>query len=327
MIHTIEKAIKKIALGEADVSQQCTVGMPDPQQEIRVRLEGMGDALDVTNNHVVACASPLTVGIGLSLERYGQASPTSPSLKFRECNGEQRLLAELRLQPSETISAAGQRLSLFQTRDCRNYCLPCHRLWAHDLYQVLVRRRTDKNPEIPMSIRGARSMNVLFICPRPVVLVSVLLGDSGNIFPMNLFGSIGNGHFAFALNSLRKAAPLVESAGRVALSNIPFEHSGLARQLAKNHRLESVKWDELPFRTGRSPALGLPIPEFALRVREVEIEAIRKLGSHTLFFARLIRDERLRNSSQFCMIHGLYQAWRLKNVSGTIQPFINCAEV
>src|SRR5690349_19331553 len=184
MIRTIGKAIKKIALGEADVSQQCTVGMPDPQLEIRVWLEGLGDPLDVTNNHVVACASPLTVGIGVNPERYEQASRTSLWLKFREHSGERRVLAQLGLDASETVSAAGQKLSLFQIRSCRNYCLAWPRLWAHDLYQFFVRQRSDKNPEIPMSIRGARSMNVLFICPRPVVLVSVMHEGSGNIFPM-----------------------------------------------------------------------------------------------------------------------------------------------
>lgn len=311
MIRTIGKVIKKLALGEADVPQQCTVGMPDPQREIRIWLEGLGDPLDVTHNHVVGCASPLTVGIGLNPEQYSQSQQSRLSLKFREHDGEQRLLAQLELRPSGTISAPGRELPLFQIRSCGNYCLARHRIWAHDLYQFFVRWRAEKNPEIPMSIRGARSMNVLFICPRPVVLVSAMHGDSGNIFPMNLFGAIGDGHFAFALNSLRKAAPLVEGAGRVALSSIPVDREGVARQLGKNHRLEFANWDALPFGTMRSPALGLPVPQFALRVREMEIEAVRKLGSHTLFFARLIRDERLGNDLQFCMVHGIYQAWRL----------------
>lgn len=308
MIRTIGKAIKKIALGEADVPQQCTVGMLDPQTEVRVWLEGFGDHLDVTNNHVVACASPLTVGIGLNSERVR----TRPRLEFRERNGGQRLLASLSLQQTGSVFGTSQELSLFQVRRCANYCLARHRLWAHDLYQYFVRWRGDKNLEIPMSIRGARSMNVFFICPRPVVLVSAMTSSSGNIFPMNLFGAIGGGHFAFALNSTRKAAPLVERAGRVTLSNIPFEHAGLARQLGKNHRLESANWNELPFKTKRSTALDLPIPEFALRVREVEIEAVRKLGSHTLFFSRILRDERLRDGLQFYMIHGIYQARRLR---------------
>lgn len=327
MIRMIGKAAKRIVLGRADVPQECTVGMPDPQQEIRIWLEGQGDPLDVTFNHVIACALPFTVGIGLDLKRYKQTRPTGLLLKFRERGGEQRLLGMVALRPSETVSAPGQELSLFQIRRCSNCCLPRRQVWAHDLHQAFARRRSDKNPEIPMSVRAARSMNVFFICPRPVVLVSVMHGNAGNIFPMNLFGRIGDSHFAFALNSGRKAAPLVERAGRVALSSIPFEHAGLARQLGKNHRLEFVNWSELPFRTMLSAALGLPVPQFALRVREMEIEAVRRLGSHTLFFARLVHDERLSNGAQFCMIHGIYQAWRLRMSQEQSQPFLNRAEV
>jgi flavin reductase (DIM6/NTAB) family NADH-FMN oxidoreductase RutF len=127
---------------------------------------------------------------------------------------------------------------------------------------------------------------------------------------MNLMGHIGNGYFAFALNSRRRAAPLVERAGRAALSSIPFGQASVARQLGKNHFRESANWSEIPFQTLRSTALGIPVPAFASRVREMEIEAIRKLGSHTLFVARIIRDERWSDSPQFFMIHGLYQAWR-----------------
>ena len=59
-------------------------------------------------------------------------------------------------------------------------------------------------------------MIVFFICPRPVVIVSVVHGDEGNVFPMNLMGPIGNGRFAFSLNSTRHAAPITGRAGKLA---------------------------------------------------------------------------------------------------------------
>ncbi|HTB15647.1 MAG TPA: flavin reductase [Bryobacteraceae bacterium] len=161
-----------------------------------------------------------------------------------------------------------------------------------------------------MTARAADAMTVFFICPRPVVLVSLTVGDSGNIFPMNLMGSFGNGYFGFGLNSRRLASSVVERAGRLALSGIPFEEAPVARELGKNHRREAVDWNQLPFRVTPSAALGIPVPSFASRVREMEIEAVRQLGSHTLFVARIIRDERRSDSPQFFMIHGLYQAWR-----------------
>lgn len=311
MIRPAIKAIKQLALGDADLPQQCTIGMPDPQAEVGIWLEQSGHEVDVTNNHVVACAFPFTVGIELN----GEGSTRAPGihfLKIRERHGDRNLLAHVQLRKSGAVTANGRELSLFHVQSCNHYCLPRPRLWAYELYQSFIRRRSDKNPEIPMSMRAARAMNVFFICPRPVVLVSVEHGENGNIFPMNLFGAIGDGYFAFALNSARRAAPLVERAGRVALSSIPIGQAELARQLGKNHRRDSVDWNQLPFVTTASTELELPIPQFALRVREMEIEAVRKLGSHTLFFARVIRDERRGEGMQFCMIHGLYQAWRLR---------------
>jgi len=319
MIHVIKKAAKHIALGGANLSQQCTIGLPDPQTEVSVWLHGLGDPLDVTNNHVVACAAPFTVGIGLDGRLDRGKSPLSLSLKFCERNGERRLLADVGLRNFGSVKSARQPLSLFHIRSCRNCCLSRTRLWAYDLYQF-IRRREDKNPEIYLSALASRAMAAFFICPRPVVLVSVMHEDRGNMFPINLFGSIGDGYFAFALNSLRKAAPLVERAGRVALSTIPFSCAELARQLGKNHLKESVNCDDLPFETTPSAALGFPIPRFALRVREMEIEAVRKLGSHTLFFSRLLVDERRSEDLLFCIIHGIYGARRRSTHIPQLQP-------
>ncbi len=44
----------------------------------------------------------------------------------------------------------------------------------------------------------------------------------------------------------------------------------------------------------------------------MEIEAVRKLGSHIFFVARIVRDERFADSAGLCIVHGFYQAWRLK---------------
>jgi hypothetical protein len=44
----------------------------------------------------------------------------------------------------------------------------------------------------------------------------------------------------------------------------------------------------------------------------MEIEAVRRLGSHTVFVARVVHEERCSDGLQFFMIHGIYQAWRLR---------------
>jgi flavin reductase (DIM6/NTAB) family NADH-FMN oxidoreductase RutF len=171
-----------------------------------------------------------------------------------------------------------------------------------------------------ISARAAHAMIVSFICPRPVVLVSAVAGNRSNMFPMNLLGSMNDGYFGFALDSTRLAAPLVADARTVALSSIPLEQSEVARQLGNNHKKDSVAWNQLPFPTRPSTILNIPVPCFASRVIEMQIEATRNLGSHTFFVARVIRDERRSEVQQFCMIHGIYQCWRLMHRHDHCRP-------
>jgi flavin reductase (DIM6/NTAB) family NADH-FMN oxidoreductase RutF len=158
-------------------------------------------------------------------------------------------------------------------------------------------------------------MVVFFICPRPVVLVSVQHKDEGNVFPMNLMGPIGEGKFAFALNSTRHAAPIVVNARRAAISNVPLAEAVLAKGLGRNHLKTSIDLSKLPFESRPSHTFGFPVPDFAVRVRELEIESSQRLGSHTFFIARLVHDERFTAAQEFFYVHGIYQSWRVRNLS------------
>jgi flavin reductase (DIM6/NTAB) family NADH-FMN oxidoreductase RutF len=306
--HNVGLALKRTFLGKTNQPQQCTVGIHDPQTEVGVWLHGIGAPRDVTFEHSIACASPFTICIGGTDWQLGDAGK-GPTLKFRERDGEGRVLAELDLRHTATILTNGPPFRLFQVDRCRNYCLPASRLWAHYLHHAYLRQKSTSH--IRLSNRAAQAMAAAFICPRRVVLVSAVWGDRSNMFPMNLLGSLGDDYFAFSLDSTRLAAPLVAGAGQVALSGIPVRRAEIAQQLGRNHKKESVAWSQLPFATTPSTALGIPVPSFASRVTELEVETIRNLGSHTLFVSRVVRDERRAAGEQYFMVHGIYQSWRL----------------
>jgi len=137
---------------------------------------------------------------------------------------------------------------------------------------------------------------------------------------MNLMGTVGRNYFAFALNSKKQAAHLVAQLGQLTVSNIPFDRSAVARSLGKNHYQQSIDWEKLPFRTQRSRILQIPVPEFALRVRELKVESALPLGSHTFFVARILGEEVLCHSPEFCMIHGLYEARRRSIRLSAVSP-------
>ena len=96
------------------------------------------------------------------------------------------------------------------------------------------------------------------------------------------------------------------------VSSVPIAQGPVAFQLAANHKRDSVDWEQLPFEKTRSTKFGIPVPVFALRVREMEIETIQRIGSHTLFIARVVRDEERAPGEELCVIHGFYQHWRLR---------------
>jgi flavin reductase (DIM6/NTAB) family NADH-FMN oxidoreductase RutF len=315
MMRHCQRAIQRIVFGDTFVPQAFTVGMADPQTEITVWLHGMGAPLDVTSRHSMACADPFTVCIAFD-EGLGprEKEHRRLTLKFRERGGQKRVLGEigLNLKSAAGIPARGTELILFEARSARNHCLPKAHILAHYArHRYLLWRRLDI-AGIVMSFLERRAVMVMFIRPHPVVLLSLCDEAGGNIFPMNIMGDLGNGYFAFALKDSKVAAHLVERARRVALSSIPLSQTSLAYQLGANHRKQSIEWNELPFATRKSAKLHIPVPTFAQRVREMEVETVRKIGSHIFFVARIVSDEHLATGAGLCIVHGFYQAWRLK---------------
>jgi len=96
----------------------------------------------------------------------------------------------------------------------------------------------------------------------------------------------------------------------------PLSEGAVAYQLAHNHSKPSFDWAKLPFPIRTSAVFGIPVPALALRVKEVEIEAVRVFGSHSFFAGRIVHEEKLSGGLAFGSIHGFYQSWRLKQCSG-----------
>jgi flavin reductase (DIM6/NTAB) family NADH-FMN oxidoreductase RutF len=306
----LREALKRVIFGPQNFAQQCPLGMRDPQSEIIVRLWGLGGALDVTHRHMMACGFPFTIGIALDEELAAKSHESkSLSLSFHERDGHRRLLGKIALRAAAQFPAGNEKLCLFQPRSYSNYCLPKPWLWSRYLYYARS-RSSPQTAEMALTLREVHSMSVFYICPRPVVLATVAERNAGNVFPMNLMGAIDEDYFSFALNATRPVTSVVESIGRIVLSSIPLEQASLTMALGKNHRAGYVPWGDLRFETKKSTLFGAPVPAFALRVREMQIESVREVGSHKLFVARVLRDERYADGAEFFVVHGIYQAYR-----------------
>ena len=152
---------------------------------------------------------------------------------------------------------------------------------------------------------------VSFIRPHPTVLVSVTGKLGGNIFPMNIMGALGPNVSGLHCATTGSPASWSNAPGASVMSNVPVRHASSAYRLAANHTKAFVEWDDLPFSTRPSPIFQFPVPEFALRVRELELEKVHSIGSHSFFVARILGDTVFSTEPSLCVIHGYYQTWRL----------------
>ena len=329
IVHPFMQACKRAVFGSANLHQQCAIGLHEPQSEVAVWMKAPGFCRDVTQRHLMAAAHPLTLGVGMedgcdlrAIKRSGAV------LEFRERGKSHRLLGKINLQWMEAVPFEGGGLHLFQVKKSRNYCLPQGWLWTHYAYYAWQRwraRRRTGAAAVAVLASELRSVIVLYICPRPVVLVSVKDGEAANIVPMDLIGAVGARHFALGLHHASAPLPLLERSRRIALSSVPLEQKAWAYGLGKNHKRTGIEWAGVPFATTPSPTFGIPVPSFSTRVREMQIEAVRELGSHKLLLGRIVQDQRRTEAPELFLIHGIYQARRLRvqgaNQYGSRAPY------
>lgn len=311
----LRRNLAALAFGPRELSQFCNLGLRDPQPDIKVWLVGMGAPRDVTSRNVLAATRPLTLAIGLKGDvRLNAISQQHPALEFREGNASQTLLGKIALTFIDVFRLEGEEsLGLFRTHSPVNYCQARSTLWRRYLdfaYSQWRNERGPHPPEIRMVASELHALFVFYICPRPVVLVSVADGGIGSIFPMDLVGPIGRQHFSIALHTTSAPLPLIERSRRIALSSVPVESMSLVYQLGKNHHKASVDWASIPFSMTKSYAFGLPIPQFSLRVREMDVINLRQMGSHTFFICRLVEERSVADGLQFFQAHGFYDGWR-----------------
>jgi flavin reductase (DIM6/NTAB) family NADH-FMN oxidoreductase RutF len=308
----LRRMFKKIILGGDILPMRFFIGQPQPQEEIAVWLHGFGPARNVTRCHGPASTVPCTLWVAFDASKVPSEKQCARlSLQFRECRGRKRLLGEIGLRCVQKIDAGPSSIFVFEPSRAANYCYPRARFFAHMLLQMW-RQRNGKS-KINLSPLEQRAMSVLFTCPRPISLVTVSDAGRENMFPLNVMSDINDEYFAFALTASKIPAQFLASARRFALSATPFEQAPIAFALAINHNTISMEFRDLPFPTRPSARLCLPVPAFSSRVREMEIESVHSVGSHSLFVARTISDERLTNGPEFSVVHGFYQSWRLRH--------------
>jgi len=174
-------------------------------------------------------------------------------------------------------------------------------------------RRMKDPTNFAMPPEAVQQQMIFYICPRPVVLVSVDDGSHSNLFPMDLIGPISPDRFTLALRSTSPSIATMKSSRRVSLSDVPARDYATAYKLGIHHKNVKVEWDQLPFEVRRSREFSLPYPSIALRVRELQILDFDTIGSHTFFVTQVASEASAEEAAQFFHTSGIYQHFRSCN--------------
>ena len=298
------KSIVNRALGP--LPQWAPVAIVPPQRAVSVSLEWPGHSVDVTENHTVASLKPLTLAIGLDT---GISHPDAATLIYCD-NTSGRDVGFIGIRSSGVRSIGETAIGLFEMKGVGHRCLPWpRRHWNAQLQARAMRR--NKNPHnFRMAPAAVQQLMTFYICPRPVVLVSVSEPTHSNIFPMDLIGPLGSASFTLALRNTSVSVPTMVAARRLAISSIGAQHKSAVYSLGEHHRKEFADWGALGFPTQATPVFRIPAIASALRIRELAVEHSEPIGSHTFFVCRVVSDRQPTGGAQLHHTAGFYQEFR-----------------
>lgn len=286
--------------------QWSTVAVAPPQQAVTATLRWDGESADVTADHTVASLVPLMIATSLDA---GQR----PVLEYRD-SATGKLLGVLRLTRSASVATAETSITLYYVTAGEHHCLR----WPLRSWSTWLQNRLMLKNRLPQHFSpepaAVQQLMIAYLCPRPVVLVSVSAPGHQNIFPMDLIGPLQrSGLFSLALRSTSASVPVMREARKVALSSIPGTMKALVYKLAEQHRHPLPDWDALPFPVRPSREFRIPAVAAALRIQELDIVHSQEVGSHTLFLGRIVSDETLADGAQLHHTAGFHQAYRQRH--------------
>lgn len=285
--------------------QWAAIGIAPPQQAISVSLQWAGQSVDVTENHTIASLRPLAVAIALS----EAMSPDRAVLAYHD-RKRGKELGLITLTRSFARTVADSAIGIFRVDAAEQRCLPWpERPWNAWLQSRAIRQ--NRNPHnFQMAPAAVQQLMTFYICPRPVVLVSVCDATHSNIFPMDLIGPLANGCFSLALRNTSISVPAMVQGRRFALSGIPSGLKNVAYKLGEHHRRGFADWGSLPFPVIPSDVFAIPVVASALWIRELSVLHSEEIGSHTFFACRTVSERRQSSGPQLHHTAGFHQEFR-----------------
>jgi flavin reductase (DIM6/NTAB) family NADH-FMN oxidoreductase RutF len=287
--------------------QWSTIALAPPQHAVDASLRWDGGSADITNDHTVASLKPLTIATSVDAGEHAVIQYSDRATG--------NTVGTLHLAKATSIAVDDKTLTLYHVAKGEHRCLAWpRRPWNAWLQNRLMRKHPSGQHAL-MTPESVQQLMIAYLCPRPVVLVSVGAGEHQNIFPMDLIGPLErSGFYSLALRSTNVSAPFMRELRKVALSSVPATMKSAVYKLSEHHKHPLQDWQALPFPVRPSQAFGIPAVAQSLRIHELSIVHSQDVGSHVFFVCRIASGEELSEGAQLHHTPAYYQAYRRQSV-------------
>ncbi|WP_230474699.1 flavin reductase family protein [Dyella monticola] len=253
----------------------------------------------------MAALKPLVIATSVEAGQH-------PELEYRD-RATGVLLGVLQLTRMASLVVEERSIALYHVTAGEHCCLRWPRRSWNRWLQNRSMRKASSSQYALMEPAAVQQLMIAYLCPRPVVLVSVGAPAHQNIFPMDLIGPLErSGFFSLALRSTNVSQSVMREARHVALSGMPAQMKPIVYRLSEHHKHPLTDWSALPFPVRPSQQFGIPAVAAALRVQELSILHSEEIGSHTFFLGRFVSDEKYADGAQLHHTAGFHQAYRLR---------------
>ena len=222
-----------------------------------------------------------------------------------------KLLGSLRTTRVSSIEHPRGKIELLRPTHASVRCVPAPlAAWRY----ALAWRQSQSNLKDPrafhMRFADLKALNVFYMMPRPVYLISAVHEDASNIFPMDLVGPLGDDLFLLALRLTSPSVELMRESGRIVAAAAPAAMKQQVYELGAHHKLRSIEWGALPFAIEPSPVFGMPTLSGPLDMRELEVLHNEPIGSHMVFVTTVANRTAGADTPQLCHVSDMHARWR-----------------
>lgn len=294
----MRRLLRALAYGRA-LRHRPVALRPSEQQPVRAML---GER-DVTAALFPVARDPLLFG----LVREPGASPVGEASVLMRDAASGALLGGLEAVSAGVFEHPGGAVDLLRPVASSADCVaPAERAWRY----ALAWRRARRGRGFGMGFADMRALDVLYLAPRPVFLLSLAHEGAGNAFTIDLVGSLGPDSLLMALHRSNPSLDDLRASGRFVLGAVPAEWKERLEPLGEQHHKRSVEWDALPFAVAPSPAFGVPAAVDALDLRELAVTRCESVGSYVLLACAIVSASPVRDAPQLCHVSDSYARWR-----------------